>query len=196
MQEHTSPVPLDCSVNFALLLSRGRRVVQFDLKWVTDSERAAAKALLEAHADTVAWQVDKAGNLAVFRKEDEAAVRGDIEAAGGMRSIGYARLLDPDFYCCGHDLLGGEDDVYKQMQLTQVVINVIESPTRIGPLLSQMLTADELASNLGRLYEHYLAVGRMVAAVNPALQTTFTVCSKPGDWDATPTYAVATLKDA
>lgn len=189
-------LPIDCAVNFALLLTRARRVVQFDLKWVTESERAAANRLMEMHADLIAWQADAAGNLAVFRKEDESALRSEIEASGGMRSLGYARLLDPDFYCCAHDLLGGKDHVYKQEQLSQVIVNVIQNRTRIGPILAQMLTADELAINLGRLYMRYRAVSRMVAAVDPALQTTFTVYSKPGEWDASPTYAIATLKDA
>jgi hypothetical protein len=192
----SSSLPLGTAVNFALLLTGARRLVQFDLKWATDDERTAARRTLEEHANLVSSSSDTAGNVAVFLKEDRAAVLQEIEAAGGMRSVGYARLLDPDFYCCEHDLLCGERNVYSQQCLTHVVVNVIRSHAHVGPLYSQMLTADELAHNLGRLHQHYERVRRMVAAIDPELQTMLTIYSKPGDWEASPSYAVDTLKDS
>lgn len=197
LKDGSSKVPLDCLVNFALLTAGARRLIQFDMKWITDEERDAANKLVkEEYADLVSWRADKAGNLAIFLKENEEAVSKEIEETGGMRSIGYAKLLDPVFYCCGHDLTGGDQHVYKNEDLTQVSVSVIQSHTRTGVMMAQMLTAEEVSKNLGRLHCHYLCMRQHVAAIDPSLQLTFSIYSKPGDWDSSPTYAPATLKDA
>ena len=76
---------------------------------------------------------------------------------------------------------------------------IFRRPQRVQPPIPHETTsviAIQRAEHLGRLHTHYLTISQMVTAIDPQLQLTFTVYSKPGDWDTTPTYAVAALKDA
>ena len=165
-------LPVETIVNLALLLLKARRVIQFDMNFYDPDTRRCIQALVDhetcglgsKHDSLVQSITAGPGNVVLYLKADSSVIEEAIEAAGGVGSAGYARLLDPTFYNSRYDV----KSIYSHFNLSMVSINVVKgkrgcTDCRSGALLVQMLAPDEVDELLPAMY------GRFVRTAPPPL---------------------------
>lgn len=185
-------VPIECAVNAALLYNGERDVVQFDVTYYdSPEERLAVESLAHAlREDGCVDRYDASGNIVLYLKRNAAHVEASLlqqtddgTVEGGFRTTAFARLLDPHFYCCTHDLT----EVFAHTSIVRASIDVVHAG-RSGALVVQMLHPTTARENVGRMHARFETLTRCLERLDPSLHTTFTLYTKPGGWKTPPEY--------
>jgi len=190
-------LPIEVVTNLALLLLKARRVIQFDMGFYDAHTQGCIHTLVDREscglgsneASPIHSMAASASNVVLYLKEDQAVIEQAIEAAGGVGSAGYARLLDPTFYVSKSDV----KSVYSNHNLSMVSINVVKgkcgcSDCRSGALLVQMLAPDEVDEMLPAMYSRFVYFKQLIIQLDADAQAAFKVYTKRGDWDAQPDH--------
>lgn len=187
-------LPLECLINAVLLYTNERDVVQFDMTYydLPSTRRAVVRfaTWMENRGDVVLRR-DTSGNIVVYSRNKatriECALRqlsSDGTVEGGFHTEGFTHLLDAYFYVCKGTLR----NVLKHPNIIRASIEVIDPsvPARAGALLVQMCYPTSIDANVQRIYRRFARISRTLARIDPALQTSLTLYTKPGMWKASP----------
>ena len=190
-------LPIECLLNTALLYAGQRNVVQFDTTYYDDpTVRATIKEFVDSLTGVVV-RLDASGNIILYLTSaamsiEETLKERDGSIEGGFQSTTFARMLDEQFYMC-------EEVVNKVLERTapvRVGIFVISGGgTRMGAILVQMCSREELALHTKRLYERFLSISIALEAIDPELQTELCFYTKPGMWKESPEYVPCGLRE-
>lgn len=192
-------LPIECLINVVLLHRNVRKVVQLDITYY--DEMATQRRIddfvraLQAHPEGVVVRHDHSGNIVLYLARNARAlertllsISTDGTVEGGFQTSAFSELLDGQFYTCARTIRS----VLARPNATRVSIDVIHGPNKVGALLVQM--CDTLtASDLARIHRRFRAIGRVLEAVDPTLQTALTVYTKPGLWKESAEYVTRQL---
>jgi len=178
-----SKLPIECFVNYVLLVMGARRVIQFDLCFYSGDVRNAVTAFIMEHCSgdgdndegsvhAEMMQIEKDCNVVLYLEADHEGVERKIEEVGGVGSKGYAKLLDEKFYASQFDVA----EVYRlDCSLKQVAFNVATAnASKKGALLVQMLSPAELDQKLRAvLQQRFEQYAQLINRIDSTLVCSF-----------------------
>ena len=181
-------LPIECLINTILLYNKHREIIQFDLSYYDSSKiKERIKEFLSCCKNIITKE-DANGNIIVYLHENKQHVEKKLSHCA-FRTSEFADLLDPLFY----SIKGSWPSIFAKKRIVQVSFNIIHPSGRTGAVLIQMSNL-RISNKISKIYNYFIHLSKIIEEIDPSLQTSFSLHTKPGLWKSSPELVVDMYK--